>query len=212
MAIDSSQNVSIPNTLTVSTISASSATFTSATIGNLGVSSMTTTLPMSARKITGLANGTVATDAVALGQLAQLQASTQCTQTTQLTNGTSGYLTTGLTCTITPTTTASRVKINVTVPWQVNALIANTDTDNQLQMNLLRTSTQIFESGTLGNAFAVAVTQNALGSLSFTFIDSPATASAVTYTVQFRKVTPSASTARVPANSNTAVMILDDVK
>lgn len=39
------------------------------TFSNMSISSMTSTLPMSARKITGLANGSSATDAAAYGQI-----------------------------------------------------------------------------------------------------------------------------------------------
>jgi hypothetical protein len=71
----------------VAGVDASSATISSGTVTNLtgtnvGISSMTTTLPMSNRKITGLANGTVSTDAAAFGQLSTAVFAVVCTSTT----------------------------------------------------------------------------------------------------------------------------------
>ena len=84
-----------------STISASSATLTNvtATTGtftNMSISSMTSTLPMSGRKITGLANGTAITDAAAFGQLFNVICSSTVAISSSTTSGT--FVPTNLSC------------------------------------------------------------------------------------------------------------------
>jgi hypothetical protein len=94
---------------------ASTATITtipSTTITNLAVSSMTSTLPMSGRKITGLANGTLATDAMAFGQNKFIQwKSSSTTAGTSTTNSTP--VNTFLGITITPTSALNHILIFV---------------------------------------------------------------------------------------------------
>lgn len=83
------------------------------TITNLSVSSMTTTLPMSGRKITGLANGTVNTDGVAYGQIGMY--SILCSSTVSVssssTAGVSTWLPTKLGCTATLSNSSHHVYI-----------------------------------------------------------------------------------------------------
>lgn len=84
-----------------STITASSATLTNATVSNLAVSSMTTTLPMSGRKITGLANGSAANDATAFGQLRFFGVLCSSATATTFSTTSAAFVSTPLGCTAT---------------------------------------------------------------------------------------------------------------
>ena len=80
-----------------------------------------------------------------------------------------------------------------------------------MEIQLVRDSTAIWASDTMGAAFAVATTQNASGVMTVDYIDSPATTSATTYKFQFKRTTAFTSTARVQSNNKTSIMILDEV-
>lgn len=154
-------------------------TFTSLTVSSMTVSSITVLnqLSMSSKKITNLANGTASTDAVAIGQLkyVQLVSST----TTMLTNTTSNsFVTSNMAVTITPTSASNRVMITVHT-----IVIPN---NCQMCITLKRGATEL--SGT-ACGFAEAGTSSTVGSrqqpLSFQYVDSPASTSALVYTVFF---------------------------
>src|SRR6266576_1903035 len=68
-------------------------------------------LPMGNHKITNLANGTASTDAAAFGQLFLFQAPVYCATNSNFTTTSASYVTTNLTCTITPTSSSNRVLV-----------------------------------------------------------------------------------------------------
>lgn len=89
----------------------------------------------------------------------------------------STYADTGSTATITPTSTANKVLVRAAVGGVYK------DTANQaVNIQLLRTATQIglSVSGTNG-----ATTAHGIGSVTFTVLDAPASASAITYKTQY---------------------------
>ncbi len=147
--------------------------------------SMTTTsissalpIAMNAQKITGLANGTAATDAAAFGQIKYLQA-VQTTSTNQQTTTSSTFQAiTGMSVAISPTSSSNRVK--VTVSGNVRTSV----TSNTAFVTIKRGSTEL--SGV--NGFVQVVTPAAANDvvpISFSYIDSPATTSSTTYQVFF---------------------------
>jgi hypothetical protein len=149
-------------------------------------------LNMGANKITGLANGTTSTDAVAFGQVSGtriLQVVTGTT-TTITSNQTTSYINSNLTATITPTSASSRIRITVTSCVQPSSTtLPPTDI-----------YTSIFRGGSSGTnlgdatkgfvatsmAFVTAQADQFWVPLSMATYDSPATTSATVYTVCFR--------------------------
>jgi hypothetical protein len=149
-------------------------------------------LNMGANKITGLANGTVSTDAVAFGQVSgtRILQSVIGTTTTISSNQTTTYANSNVTATITPSSASSKIKITVTTCVQPsNTTAPATDI-----------YTSIFRGGAAGTnlgdatkgivatslAFTVAAADQFWIPLSMTIYDSPATTSATVYTVCFR--------------------------
>jgi hypothetical protein len=108
----------------------------------------------------------------------------QGTYSTQVTNGTNTYADTGLTATITPSSTSSKVLVIVAQ----NGVAKRTGTGagaNAVVLNLLRGSTGIclFAGGI---AWTGTNLDNIVGSTGVTFLDTPATTSATTYKTQFK--------------------------
>jgi len=104
----------------------------------------------------------------------------QGTTGTTASNSTSTYADTGLTATITPQFTSS--KIFVITSQDVGK--DNSNAGNRLQIALLRGATTVINSGDI-----MAYTDTAIFNIfthTFSFLDSPATTSATTYKTQFR--------------------------
>lgn len=80
-------------------------------------------IAMGATKITGLANGTVSTDAATFGQLNVLQM-TQTTFSTQVDNATNTYADSNITLAITPKLSTSHVLVDFDVPVKVTGTAA----------------------------------------------------------------------------------------
>jgi len=104
----------------------------------------------------------------------------QGTTATTASNSTSTYADTGLTATITPQSSSS--KIFVITSQDVGK--DNSNAGNRLQIALLRGATTVVNSGDI-----LAYTDTAIFNIfthTFSFLDSPATTSATTYKTQFR--------------------------
>jgi trimeric autotransporter adhesin len=128
-------------------------------------------------KITNLANGTASTDAAAFGQIfTGFQAAVQVTDTTNVTTTSSTFQNTSVVASITPTSSAHRIKVTVSCPIAVDAGTAG------MFCTIKRGSTNI------GNAHGFSGLSTAGGAINgifaLSYIDSPATTSATTYTVQ----------------------------
>jgi hypothetical protein len=122
-------------------------------------------------------SGTVlTTTSPKVGNVIQVVGATQATATS--TTSTS-YVDTGLTATITPTSSSSKILVIHSAQYRKNT----GDVSNAVNVMLVRNSTNIqkaagFGGFTFSNIFA---TWNVMSS----FVDSPATTSATTYKVQF---------------------------
>jgi hypothetical protein len=90
----------------------------------------------------------------------------------------STYADTGLTVSITPQSTSSKVLVIVSAQWQK----ASTNAGNGLNFQIVRNSTAIQAYGLQG--YTNTAIQN-IGSTTMTFLDSPAANSATTYKLQF---------------------------
>lgn len=103
--------------------------------------------------------------------------------TGQVSNGGTSYLDTGLTATITPQYSNSKILVIVAQPMMFS--IATTS-QREAYWNICRGSTQLIEGGSAfdlsyANEFQVAAFGNNLS-----YLDSPATTSAITYKTQMR--------------------------
>jgi hypothetical protein len=104
----------------------------------------------------------------------------QSSTNTETTSSTSTFVTTGLTATITPQSSSSKILVLATVAG------CGKDTgDTRLGLRLNRGATEICYFESVGG-FTNTATTNFFGSCSTYVLDSPATTSATTYTVQFR--------------------------
>ena len=139
-------------------------------------------LNMGNNKIINVDDGTDAGDAVNYGQLLSVAGGTgrivQMVQTnsgTQASTSGSSYSATGFTATITPTTSSSKILVLLYAPlWQTNGYGGNS------MLTLYRNGAPFISSGT-DIIVLSAPSQNMYGSVSFNYLDSPASTSAITY-------------------------------
>jgi hypothetical protein len=124
---------------------------------------------------------------------------------TAVTNATTTYADTGLTATITPKFSTSKILVIVTHP---ECIKTNSNLNNSIDMKLVRGSTQIaYLSGVLGyTGTTIEFYFCANGS----YLDSPATTSATTYKTQFKNIV-GASYVGVQANSTTSTITLMEI-
>lgn len=102
----------------------------------------------------------------------------QGTSTTNVTNYTTSYVTTGLAATITPTSTSSRIWV------KINGLFYfGTSNSNNMALKIDRNGTLVLEENYNAGASASIVFNN-MSVLSY--VDSPASTSALTYTLYFK--------------------------
>jgi hypothetical protein len=118
------------------------------------------------------------------------------TTTTQTSTGSGTYSDAGLSATITPKSTSSKVLVFAQLNWY------NSST-NKVTFNLVRGSTQINETNPLGGD-----ANNIDGGHFLTFLDSPATTSATTYKVQF-KTNAGASYLRASATAICTIYLVE---
>ena len=123
--------------------------------------------------------------------------------TTQTVNNTSTYADTGLSATITPTRSDSKIIVMASL----NCVQKNNNT--YLKVRVVRDSTEIAKIDE-GSGYTNDSSNNIVGSISCHLLDSPATTSAVTYKLQFASVS-NISTTLVQVNSSLSSMILMEV-
>jgi hypothetical protein len=99
---------------------------------------------------------------------------------TQVTNSTTTYADTGLSASITPQAASNKILVIVT---QSACYKSAGNTENALNLRLLRDATTIQTFAALAG-YTNTLLQNRFGSCSTTFLDSPASTSALTYKTQ----------------------------
>ena len=126
------------------------------------------------------------------------------TYSTQATSSSSTYADTGLTATITPSSTSSKILVIV----QQSGLAKVTNSTG-VNLKLLRNSTDLitFENS-VGQQYSTA--WNIVGGSGTTYLDSPSTTSAVTYKTQFASNNNSA-TVYVQINSASSTITLMEI-
>lgn len=100
---------------------------------------------------------------------------------TEVISSSSTYADTGLTATITPTASTSKILVIVN---QQSVMKDNQNATARVKIQLLRGATSILKMGDL-TAYTNSTLWNNVGSVSATYLDSPATTSATTYKTQF---------------------------
>jgi hypothetical protein len=125
----------------------------------------------------------------------------QGTSTTNVFNATTTYADTGLTVTLTPAATSSRIMVMVYVPY--------TKTSGSVyvgaQFRLMRDATSIVESNGMYDNQDEEVRQ----SFSMSYLDSPATASSVTYKLQFKNMTASGNAVVMPGSYLGSIVVME---
>lgn len=125
------------------------------------------------------------------------------TTSTSVSTTSTTYADTGLTATITPSSTSSKILVLANVPDAHNAA-----TVSLLYLNLVRDSTQLIEFVRHGD-FNSGVSIVTYGG-STSYLDSPATTSATTYKVQF-KIHSNGGTQHVFLNNSTGTITLMEI-
>lgn len=171
------------------------------------VSNVNANASMGSNKITSLANGTASSDAAAFGQIySGFQAAIQATTTSTTTTTSSTFQVTSLTGSITPTSSSHRVKITVSG----GDISSASGTAAAVIVTLARGGTNLLGTqgyaGTRSQGLATVVQL----SPSFTYIDSPASTSALTYAVYLRNDN-NLTTVTFNNNAGTCSIILEEI-
>jgi hypothetical protein len=122
---------------------------------------------------------------------------------TEVTNNTSTFADSGLTATITPQATSSKVLLLIAQ----QAIKTNSDAENRLEIKTFRGATQIATSGGLFLYNASAIFNQATYSLCF--LDSPATTSATTYKTQFMNPQNTAAVRTQPGSALSTMILME---
>lgn len=151
----------------------------SSTVIGVGTSN---TIAMGSSKITGLASGTAATDAVAYSQVNVVQAVTTTTTTATSTTGAVFTNCTNMQVTITPTSASNKVIIQVWGMFEIAATAAN----QTMMLTVTRGGTNIGDSTNGFYLYNSSAAVTAGGPFSLNYLDSPASTSAQQYILQLK--------------------------
>jgi hypothetical protein len=157
------------------------------------------------------ANGTVLTadsaeaDGVKWAAGGKVLQVVQVTTSTQVINNTSTFADTGLTASITPSSTSSKVLVMVS---QMGCFKTAADSTNALIINLFRGVTDI--ALIAGNGLATATSVGLEASFSYSYLDSPATTSSTTYKTRFKNAF-NGNSVRVQQSSDLSTIILMEI-
>lgn len=123
------------------------------------------------------------------------------TYATAATSSSSSYADTGLTATITPTLNTSKVLVIV------NQFCLKSDSNTAVGLKLLRGATELSNFG-VGAAYTNDTSFVNIGTVGFTYQDSPATTSATTYKTTFNSYNSSAQ-AKVNDGGTSSITLLE---
>ena len=134
------------------------------------------------------------------GKVVQIVSASYATQTA---TASTNFSDTGITATITPTSSSNKILVLCSVNG-VNKNAANTSINTQL----LRGATVIVKLGE-DDAYNNTVNTNSIGSISTAYMDSPATTSATTYKVQFANGTGQGSAVVCNSGSRSTIQLIE---
>ena len=125
--------------------------------------------------------------------------------TTTITDSDSGtYIDTGITASITPTRSDSKVLVMTSISG-----VQKYTNDTYLKARLLRDSTEVALLDD-GAGYTASSTTNIIGTVTTNCVDSPATTSSVTYKVQFMSAGNNARV-RVQTNNSLSTIVLMEI-
>lgn len=168
--------------------------------GGAGAITMSgSTIAMGANKITGLANGTAATDAMAFGQNRIIQYVSATTATDFSTTSVT-FQSSSLTASITPTSASNKILV-------IASGLGSVQTANKVMFATIdRGGSNLMAANGMA---IVGGGANMQSSITLSWLDSPATTSSTTYTVKIRN--NDGATAVVWGNTSTQFIILMEV-
>ncbi len=123
----------------------------------------------------------------------------QGTTTTRTTSTTSAFANTAITTSITPTSATSKILV-IVYCGQCDKNAA----DTQLDLRIQRSSTNIFDASALNQGLSTALSTN----ITLSYLDSPATTSSTTYTIQLSNRN-NAGTVAVNGNGTATITLME---
>jgi hypothetical protein len=129
---------------------------------------------------------------------------------TETSSSTTTYADTGLSATITPSSTSSKVLVFV----NTNGATTDTVTNQGIKLKLVRTSTDLAVITDLSNKMAGAATAVQGESIGFNWLDSPSSTSALTYKTQYARLAGSGTVTlqnQMNSNGSTSTITLIEV-
>jgi hypothetical protein len=116
------------------------------------------------------------------------------------------YVTTGLTASITPTLSTSKVLVLVT---QNGCFKNNGNSNNALNIRLRRASTTLASNTFVG--YTATASENGVGTVAFSYLDSPATTSSTTYSTEFSNFSATSFVAVQQNTGDTSSIVLLEI-
>jgi hypothetical protein len=171
-AVAAADIVSVANTAITGNIISSQIT----SVANTQITGLIQAAQIGSANATLVTSGTLPAAALPAGSVLQV---VNATTSTMVSSSTNTFIDTGLTATITPRSTSSKILVSATINGTYKAGAAT-----NVSTRLLRNSTAILSIDGLAG-FTATATNNSPGSVSCNYLDSPATTSATTYKVQF---------------------------
>ena len=160
-----------------------------------------TTQSSTATNASNISSGTLGKARLPTGSVLQV---VQGTTTTTVSTSSATLVDTGLTATITPLFSTSKILVLISQSLAVNN---STNTFNSIGLAILRNSTNVFSSD---RALSIRAAVSASGDVisdalvAFNYLDSPATTSATTYKTQFRVFDSANGNVKAQESLNTA--------
>jgi hypothetical protein len=148
----------------------------------------------------GYTSGQVIQAVVGVGKILQVVTATYATSTTSSSNV---YADTGLTVSITPSSTSSKILVMVSQNGCVK-----TSSDTELALRLVRGATELCIFAIQGGITGSSAT-NGFGSCSHVFLDTPATTSSTTYKTQMRSVSNSAAVNTQSNSTQSSICVME---
>jgi len=194
----------------VSSFTITNAAISSATIQNatVAIATVTTSLSMNAQRILNQADGVASTDSASFGQVHLMQIPQFASETTGATTASTAFILFGSTLTITPTSASSKIAIFGVAPCNVGSA---TD-GHSVALGVGRNGTALFTRAASPANFVTGGVSTALvTSLSFFYLDSPATTSATRYQLMMASGTGDTATcgATAGAGLSTFIMVME---
>jgi hypothetical protein len=129
----------------------------------------------------------------------------QATYSTQTTNNTTTYTDSGLTATITPKFSTSKILVTITgLGYKGNANVSNS-----MSLKIQKNNSDLLTFADL-LLYTATATENS-GVYAINYLDSPATVSATTYKMQFKNSFVNASTVTVQFNNMPSTITLTEI-